>query len=88
MLLALAVGALVGMRDRATARMMLLTVLIYGGGVVLANYWNTVADKPIQHGYLIGFGLIAATAGIMLIADWLTAARPVARPAYRPAERG
>jgi hypothetical protein len=59
MLLAIATGALYGRQATATARIILLTIITYALGIVLACAWNALVGRPIPISYLLIFGLTA-----------------------------
>jgi hypothetical protein len=66
MLLAIASGAIVSLRSADTARLMLIALLTYGLGIVLAAVWGAVSGAPIQLAYLAVFGAIALGSAAVL----------------------
>ena len=66
MLLALAAGALVGLREMATARMVLWLGVTYGSGLALASLWNVIGGRPVKWSYVVVFGLIALGSAVLL----------------------
>ncbi len=78
MLLALAAGALVALRETATARMVLWLGVTYGSGLALASLWNVLGGRPVKVSYVVVFGLIALGSSVLL---WTNRSRIAARPA-------
>jgi hypothetical protein len=66
MLLAIATGALISMRDADTARLMLAGTLTYGLGIALASLWGFVDGTPIRVSYLAAFGIIFVGSAVLL----------------------
>ena len=77
MLLALSAGALISLREAATARMMLWMSLTYGAGLALASLWNVLAARPVPWSYVVVFGLIALGSAVLL---WIERGRIAVRP--------
>jgi hypothetical protein len=67
MLLAIATGALIGLRDADSARLMLAGTLTYGLGIALASLWSIVDGTPIRISYLIAFGIIFVGSTALLL---------------------
>jgi hypothetical protein len=59
MLFAIAAGAAISLRSADTARLMLVALLTYGLGIVLAILWGALSAAPIQPAYLAVFGAIS-----------------------------
>lgn len=77
MLVALAIGALISVREAATARLMLWMSLTYGAGLALASLLNMVNGRPVRMSYVVVFGLAALGSGLLL---WLERGRMAVRP--------
>ena len=77
MLLALAAGALIALREASTARMLLWLGLTYGGGLALASLWNVFGGRPVPLAYVVVFGLIALGSALLL---WRERGRIALRP--------
>ncbi len=76
MLLALAVAALLSLREASTARMVLWLGFTYGAGLALASLWGALARQPVRLSYVVVFGLVALGSAVLL---WLERGRlPVA----------
>ena len=69
MLLAIAVGAITSLRYADVARLMMITVLTYGSGLVLAGLWNVLGGKPVPLAYTIVFGVMALISALLLRTD-------------------
>jgi hypothetical protein len=80
MLLALAAGALFGLRHAAAARPMLAMLGTYGLGLAVASLWNALAGRPVPLGYLAIFGGL----GLVSWALWLLPERQPAVVSARP----
>jgi hypothetical protein len=77
MLLALAAGAFVSLREAATARMMLWMAMFYGCGLALASLWNVLGGRPVRLSYVLVFGFIALGSAVLL---WVERGRIAMRP--------
>jgi hypothetical protein len=66
MLLTLAVGAATSGRSADTARVLLSTAAVYGGGVALATLWSAWDHQPIRVAYLLAFALLGVISGALL----------------------
>lgn len=63
MLLTIAAGAAYSARHADRARVMLVTMVVYGLGVAAANLYQLVADRPVKWSYVLvflGLALLAA----------------------------
>lgn len=69
MLLTIAAGCALSLRQAGPARAMLASVLTYGLGVTAAGLWSLTAGKPAPLGYVIIFGLLALGSGLLLAFD-------------------
>src|SRR5205807_4677653 len=72
MLLALAAGALLGLRSAAVGRVMLVTMLVYGLGVGTATASVHVGGAPLRAAYLVVFAVIALASAALLVASPLS----------------
>jgi len=52
MLLTIAVGALYALRYADVSRVILGVIGVYGFGIMLANLWNILANKPVNLSYV------------------------------------
>jgi len=66
MLFTITAGAITSYRRADVARLMLITILIYGIGLTVASLWNLTVGKPIPLFYLGVFGSIALISAILL----------------------
>jgi hypothetical protein len=71
MLLTIAVGGIVSLRDAGAARLMLAVIVTYGVGVALANLWSAFLGKPISASYLLVFAVLAAGSAALLARERL-----------------
>jgi hypothetical protein len=69
MLLTIAAGAIVTRSNLDSARVFLNGVSVYGLGVMVANLWNLVNDKPVKLAYVLVFGVMGAVSFLLL---WMT----------------
>jgi hypothetical protein len=67
MLLTIAVGAAYSRRYADLSRIMLGVITVYGGGVVVANLWNVLVDRPFNVAYLAVLGGIFAISALLLV---------------------
>jgi hypothetical protein len=68
MLLTIAVGAVYALRYADVSMVMLGVIGIYGFGIMLANLWNILANKPVNPSYVAAFGIMFLVSAILLIA--------------------
>jgi hypothetical protein len=68
MLLTIAVGALYALRYADVSRVMLGVIGVYGFGIMLANLWNILANKPVNLSYVTAFGIMFLVSATLLIA--------------------
>ena len=69
MLLTIAVGSFTSFQRADVARLMLITIVTYGIGIVLASLWNMTAGKPVPMSYVIAFGVMALVSAIFVSID-------------------
>jgi hypothetical protein len=69
MLLTIAVGAVYALRYADVSRVMLCVIGVYGFGVMLANLWNILANKPVNPSYVAAFGIMFLVSATLLIAE-------------------
>ena len=69
MLLTIAVGALYALRYADVSRVMLGVIGVYGFGIMLANLWNILANKPVIPSYVAAFGIMFLVSATLLIAE-------------------
>ncbi len=58
MLLTITTAALYSLSNQDTAKVTLVTIIVYGFGAALANVWSVTAGKPVQPLYVVVFGLM------------------------------
>src|SRR5215208_447022 len=69
MLLTIAVGAVYVLRYADVSRVMLGVIAVYGLGVMLANLWHILANKPVNPSYVAAFGIMFLVSATLLIAE-------------------
>jgi hypothetical protein len=69
MLLTITVGAVYVLRYADVSRVMLGVIAVYGLGVMLANLWNILANKPVNPSYVAAFGIMFLVSATLLIAE-------------------
>lgn len=69
MLLTIAVGVAYSMRNAELSRIMLGVIIVYGAGVVTADLWNALANRPVNVAYLAAFGLVFAVSTALLVIE-------------------
>src|SRR5437764_13958661 len=72
MLLALAAGALLGLRSAAVGRVMLVTMLVYGLGVAVGTTSVHLGGAPLRAAYLVVFAVITLASAALLVASPLS----------------
>lgn len=58
MLFTICGGALLSLKSKAEARMMLAVTAVYGAGVTIAGLWNVTVGKPLPIAYIAVFSLL------------------------------
>jgi hypothetical protein len=69
MLLTIAVGAVYALQYADVSRVMLGVIAVYGFGVMLANLWNILANKPVSPSYVAVFGIMFLVSTSLLLAE-------------------
>src|SRR5215210_5957628 len=69
MLLTIAVGAVCALRYADVSRVMLGVIGVYGFGIMLANLWNILANKPVNPSYGATCGIMFLVSATLLIAE-------------------
>jgi hypothetical protein len=69
MLLTIAVGAVYDLRYADVSKVMLGVIAVYGFGVMVANLWNILANKPVNPSYVAAFGIMFLVSATLLIAE-------------------
>jgi hypothetical protein len=69
MLLTIAVGAVYALRYADVSKVMLGVIAVYGFGVMVANLWNILANKPVNPSYVAAFGIMFLVSATLLIAE-------------------
>ena len=67
MLLTIAVAAFYSRTHADSARVVLVTIVVYGVGVILSNLASLLADKPLKPVYIVVFGVAALISFILLL---------------------
>jgi hypothetical protein len=69
MLLTIAVGAAYALRYADASKVMLGVIAVYGFGVMVANLWNILANKPVIPSYVAAFGIMFLVSATLLTAE-------------------
>jgi hypothetical protein len=69
MLLTIAVGAAYALRYVDASKVMLGVIAVYGFGVMVANLWNILANKPVIPSYVAAFGIMFLVSATLLTAE-------------------
>jgi hypothetical protein len=69
MLLTIAVGAAYALRYADASKVMLGVIAVYGFGVMVANLWNILANKPVIPSYVAAFAIMFLVSATLLTAE-------------------